>query len=108
MAQMHGGRRLFTLFFGLEYVKGRFLFDLAPVFEIEHPFRICKHALFIRIHRNRALVLGWWRKSNGMEKTLLLSLRGRVHEINKEEIRGYTRPETVQPGEEEGISPFRS
>ena len=91
MTQMHG-KKLFT---GIENVKGFFIFDIAPVYEIEHPFRICKHALFTRIWKNKALVLGWWTRSSGMEKTLLLSLRGRIINAEKEELREYNRPEFI-------------
>jgi hypothetical protein len=97
MAKMHG-RWLFT---GIEYVKGRFLFDIAPVYEIEHPFRICYHALFIRIWPNMAAVIGWWRKSIGEDKTLLLSLRGKILALEEERERFTSRRELPEGQEED-------
>jgi len=84
MAQMHG-RNLFT---GVEYVKGFFLFDMAPVFEIEHPFRKCKHALYVRIWFNRALVLGWWRQGDEVSN-LLMAVRGNKINVEDEKARFY-------------------
>lgn len=99
------GKKGFT---GIQYVKGFFALDVAPVYEIEHPFRVCKRALFIRMTKNKALVLGWWRQGSDIEKTLLSALRGKIIHDEEEKIRDYIRPETVRDDEEESISPFRS
>jgi hypothetical protein len=70
---MHGER----LFAGIENVKGRFLFDVASVHEIEHPFRSCNHALYIHFWPRKALVLGWWKKRHNETDNLLLAVQGR-------------------------------
>jgi hypothetical protein len=72
------GKKLFT---GVESIKGFFLFDIAPVHEIEHPFRKCSHALYLHAWPGKAVVLGIWRKNTKtLEEHLLEALRGRVME----------------------------
>lgn len=71
---MHG-KKLFT---GIIFVKGFFLFDIASVHEIEYPFRYCDHALYIRIWKTRALVLGWWKQSSDIDEHLMRSIGGRI------------------------------
>lgn len=80
MTQMHG-ERLFT---GLENVKGRFFIDIAPIFEIEHPYRKCRHALFVRVWRTKAVILGWWRQGDEVSN-LLMAVRGSKINVEEEE-----------------------
>jgi hypothetical protein len=75
MAVMHG-RKLFT---GIIYVRGFFIVDVAPVHEIEHPFRKCRFALYVRIWYNLAVVIGIWDKGHpDIQKHLISALGGRV------------------------------
>ncbi len=80
MAKIHG-KRLFT---GTENVKGRFFIDVAPVFEIEHPYRQCRHALFVRVWITKALIFGWWRQGDEVSN-LLMAVRGSKINVRKEE-----------------------
>lgn len=84
MAQMHG-RKLFT---GIENVKGFFVLDMAPIFEIEHPYRKCKHALFVRIWKTKAIILGWWRQGDEVSN-LLMAVRGSKINVEEEERNFY-------------------
>jgi hypothetical protein len=79
--QAHG-KYLFT---GIENVKGYFVFDIAPIYEIEYPWRICNFALYVHIWPRKALVFGWWKnKKTSVDQHLLDAMRGRVHEAKKE------------------------
>lgn len=83
MAQMHG-RKLFT---GVENVKGFFLIDIAPVHEIEHPFRSCNHACYLHVWPGKAVVIGWWKKRHSEDSNLMLALQGRkLDETDVEEM----------------------
>lgn len=75
------GKKLFT---GIEHVKGFFLFDVAPVHEIEHPFRSCNHALYIHCWPGKAVVLGWWKKRHNETENLMKAVGGRV--VQEKEI----------------------
>lgn len=74
MAQMHGKR----FFIGVENVKGLFFIDKAPVWEIEHPFRVADPAYFFHVWPGKALVAGWWKQSTDLEKHLLEAMGGRI------------------------------
>jgi len=91
------------LFCGLENVKGRFLIDMAPIYEIEYPFRFCEKAAFIRVSPARALVLGCWRQSMNLDSHLLAALGGRVVHFHEEKRRFSLGPEDVQSGQEKGL-----
>jgi hypothetical protein len=81
---MHG-RKLFT---GIVNVKGFFALDIAPVYEIEHPFRACNHALFVHFWPGKSIVLGWWRKGRGEVRNLLLAVKGNKIDV-EEEVRRF-------------------
>lgn len=91
--QAHGNK----IFCGIESVRGFFLFDVAPVHEIEHPFRKCHKALYVHMWPGKAVVLGVWQHSkNKLEDHLIEALRGRII--------GYQRNKTeqeIQEGETE-------
>lgn len=89
-----------TLFGGLEYVKWNMVADIAPVFEIEYPFRTCKHAFYIRISWKRALVLGRWVSGAPEEIVLLSALRGKILDFKKE-VRSFRLGN--QQGERRGL-----
>src|SRR5579859_237214 len=104
MAQMHG-RYFFT---GMENVKGYFAFDIAPVHEIEHPFRVCKHAVYIHVWPGKALVLGWWRKGKELEQHLLDAMGGRVHvQTEKSGISKWFQSDGLQQSSSEAFEAFR-
>lgn len=76
MAKMHG-KPIFVGYINL--VRDAPRFHLAPVYEIEHPFRLCKKALYTRLWKTHAFVIGLWRKSNLSEHDMLLkAVRGRT------------------------------
>jgi hypothetical protein len=75
-----------SLFYGFENVRGRFVYDVASVHEIEYPFRKCDKALYIHILPGKALVLGKWKEGEELEQHLLEAMRGRVH-VQAEEFR---------------------
>jgi len=87
MAQMHGS----PLFVGIENVKGVFVLDVAPVHEIEHPFRSCNHAWYIHVWPGKALVLGWWKKRHTEEQNLLMAVQGRNLDVQEENTIGIFR-----------------
>jgi hypothetical protein len=93
---MHG-KRLFT---GLENVKGRFLFDVAPVHEIEHPFRSCNHAVYVHFWPRKALVLGWWKKRHSETENLMRAVGGR----NVEKGSTFGFPRDVLPDSKKKIT----
>jgi len=71
MAQTYGS----PVFVGLLNVKSNTpLIHKAPTYEIEEPFRICEkpQSRIIRIARNKAIVIGLWRKNNTDESDVLL------------------------------------
>jgi hypothetical protein len=61
MTQMKGD----TFFYGIMWCK----WYTPPVWtcrttEIEHPFRLCKHAVVIRFWWNKVLILGKWKETD--------------------------------------------
>lgn len=73
--QAHGKR----LFIGIESVSGLFIYDIASVHEIEHPFRKCDKALYLHLWPGKAVVLGKWKdKIKPLEDHLIEALRGRI------------------------------
>ena len=94
MAQMHG-KFLFT---GIENVKGFFLLDIAPVHEIEHPFRSCNHAWYIHAWPGKAIVIGWWKKRYSEEQNLLRAVQGR--NLDVQETKGRLLRESLSEGPE--------
>jgi hypothetical protein len=100
MAQMYG-KKLFT---GVENVRGFFALDIAPVYEIEYPWRICEHALYFHIWPGKALVAGIWNKNRiPLEKHLLAAMRGRIHDKKKEGLREWVQPEGLRQGSPEVV-----
>ena len=95
MAQMHG-KRLFT---GIINVKGLFLFDVAPTYENEYPFRACEHSWVIHIWPGKALVVGCWRKKYDETSNLMKSVGGRV--VSEEQTKNYIRRWTLQKSSKE-------
>jgi len=70
-----------VVFVGVEDVRGKFLFDIAPVHETEYPYRVCEKALFIHCYPGKAVVIGVWKAGDkDIMKHLLKALRGRVIE----------------------------
>jgi len=84
---MHGR----YLFAGIENVKGYFLLDIAPVHEIEHPFRSCNHALYIHHWPKKAIVLGWWKKRYDETENLMRAVKGREYDLEKTYPAGLLR-----------------
>ena len=76
MAKMHG-KPIFVGYVNLKRDAPRF--HLAPMYEIEHPFRHCEKTLHARLWKTHAIVIGLWRKSNLSEHDMLLkAVRGRM------------------------------
>lgn len=76
MAKMHG-KPIFVGYISL--VRDAPRFHIAPVYEIEHPFRLCEKALYTRLWKTHAFVIGLWRKSDLSEQELLLrAVKGRM------------------------------
>jgi hypothetical protein len=73
------------IFVGLNHLKPDApYFHLAPTHEIEHPWRICRKSLVIRLLCGKGLVIGLWRKNKEhWEKSLMEILKGRVVDIQE-------------------------
>jgi len=67
------------IFWGFENVKGKFVYEIQSVHEIEYPFRVCDKALYLHVLPSKALVVGIWKAGNSdTELHLLQALRGRL------------------------------
>lgn len=85
MTQMHG-KHFFT---GITHVKAAPRIHLAPVTEIEHPYRKCPKAIYLRLVRcpyckaGPALVIGYWfRNTKSVDEHIMEAIEG--HEIKEE------------------------
>lgn len=81
--QAHGKK----FFIGVESVRGFFVYDIASVHEIEHPFRKCNRALYLHLWPRKAIVIGIWKNSKKtLEDHLVEALRGRIIGYQRTEI----------------------
>lgn len=76
-------RKAGSWFAGFENVKGDFLYDIASVHEVEHPYRVCDKALFLHVLPRKALVLGVWKEGKDFDDHMLEALGGRIVTITE-------------------------
>jgi hypothetical protein len=92
VSQMHGNR----LFTGIVHVKGRFVFHMSTMTEIEHPWRICDHALHVHFWPGKALVIGKWKPGLGETGNLLRAIRGRRVKEDEKPLRSFMEDSVLQ------------